>query len=258
MADFVQKTVNKTAIRDLAVPIADVTSFNNLIETVIDDNPFGCVGYTGPGGQPVAAVVRNREHYTAKVDFINEETAKRVGSVSLQSPSIAAFNANAAEALANATLAAAMGGVAERNNARETYYAQLKCHDPSGDSKPSASHALVQTSPRESKPFGLLLLLPLAALSSVATPTSPSPGRPSGTRLPPPACPTGRERPLRRPPWSAGGREGHRRPPALLGSQGGDPKGRPGLCQLLARPHPAHRLPEYFCAGLRLRSAAGR
>ena len=132
MADFVQKTVNKSAVRDLAVPIADVTSFNALIETVIDDNPFGCVGYTGSDGQPVAAVVRNREHYTAKVDFIDEDTGKRVGTVSLQSPSIAAFNANAAEALANTALATAMGGVAERDNARESYYAQLKCHDPSG------------------------------------------------------------------------------------------------------------------------------
>ena len=46
MADFVQKTVNKTAVRDLAVPIATVTSFNTLIESVIADNPFGCVGYT--------------------------------------------------------------------------------------------------------------------------------------------------------------------------------------------------------------------
>jgi hypothetical protein len=25
-----------------------------------------------------------------------------------------------------------MGADAERNNARETYYAQLKCHDPAG------------------------------------------------------------------------------------------------------------------------------
>jgi hypothetical protein len=33
---------------------------------------------------------------------------------------------------------------AVRDTNRETYYAQLKCHDPSG----------------ESKPFGLLLLLP--------------------------------------------------------------------------------------------------
>jgi predicted RNA methylase len=58
MADFVQKTVNKTAVRDLAVPIASVTSFNNLIQAVIDDNPFGCVGYTGSDGVPVAAIVR--------------------------------------------------------------------------------------------------------------------------------------------------------------------------------------------------------
>ena len=132
MADFVQKTVNKTAVRDLAVPIADVTSFDNLIETIIDDNPFGCVGYTGSDGQPVAAVVRNREHYTAKVDFLNGE-GKRVGTVSLQSPSIAAFNANAAAVMGNAALATAMGGDAERNFAGETYYAQLKCHHPSGD-----------------------------------------------------------------------------------------------------------------------------
>nr|WP_303714222.1 hypothetical protein [Methanoculleus marisnigri] len=71
MADFVQKTVNKTAVRDLAVPIADVTLFNTLIESVITDNPFGCVGYTGSDGVPVAAVVRNREHYTAKVNFLD-------------------------------------------------------------------------------------------------------------------------------------------------------------------------------------------
>jgi len=107
MADFVQKTVNKSAVRDLAVPIATITSFNTLIEMVIDDNPFGCVGYTGSDGQPVAAVVRNREHYTAKVNFLDGE-GKRVGTVSLQSPTIAALEANAAEVLANAALATAM------------------------------------------------------------------------------------------------------------------------------------------------------
>ena len=166
MADFVQKTVNKTAVRDLSVPIASVEQFDSLIEMVLDDNPFGCVEYTTRDGQTIAGVVRNREHYTAKVNFLDEETGKRVGTVSLQSPSIAAFNANAAAVMGNATLAAAMGGVAERNNARETYYCQLKCHDPSG----------------VSKPFGLLLLLPLAMLPPVATTTSPSPARASGSR----------------------------------------------------------------------------
>ena len=132
MADFVQKTVNKTAVRDLAVPIADVTLFNTLIESVIADNPFGCVGYTGSDGVPVDPVIRNREHYTAKVNFLDGE-GKRVGNVSLQSPTIAAFEANAAEVLANAALATAMGGEAVRNGPGETYYAQLKCHDNSGD-----------------------------------------------------------------------------------------------------------------------------
>ena len=133
MADFVQTTINKTALRDLTVPIADVTSFNTLVESVIADNPFGCVEYTTKAGETVPAVVRNREHYTAKVNFVNGE-GKRVGNVSLQSPTIAAFEANAAEVLANAALATAMGATdALRNGPGETYYAQLKCHDPTGD-----------------------------------------------------------------------------------------------------------------------------
>ena len=66
------------------------------------------------------------------MNFVDGE-GKEVGTVSLQSPTIAAFNANAAEALANTALAIAMGGVAERNFGGESYYCQLKCHDPSGD-----------------------------------------------------------------------------------------------------------------------------
>ncbi|WP_317064665.1 hypothetical protein [Methanoculleus caldifontis] len=66
------------------------------------------------------------------MNFVNEDTGKRVGNVSLQSPSIAAFEANAAAVMNNAALATAMGGEAGRNFAHETYYAQLRCHDPSG------------------------------------------------------------------------------------------------------------------------------
>ena len=93
--------MNKTAVRDLAVPIAIVTSFNNLIESVIEDNPFGCVGYTTRAGQTIAPVIRNREHYTAKVNFVDEER-KRIGTVSLLSPAIAAFEADAGEVLETA------------------------------------------------------------------------------------------------------------------------------------------------------------
>ena len=62
MADFVQKTVNKTALREITLPIADVETFDSLIEMVFDDNPFGCVEYTTRDGQTIAGVVRNREH----------------------------------------------------------------------------------------------------------------------------------------------------------------------------------------------------
>jgi len=107
-----------TAVRGLTVPIAD--------------NPFGCVGYTTKAGE---TIIRNREHYTAKVDFID-------GNVSMQSPTIAASEANAAEALANA-----MGGVAVRNAPAETYYAQaavpraLGCVAPAGAPAPAARYA---------------------------------------------------------------------------------------------------------------------
>ena len=98
MADFVQTTVNRTALRDLTVPIADVTSFNTLVESIFDDNPFGCVGYTTKAGETVPPIIKNREHYTAKVNFVNG-AGKKVGTVSLQSPTWA-FEANASEVLA--------------------------------------------------------------------------------------------------------------------------------------------------------------
>ena len=105
MADFVQKTLNKTAVRDLSVPIASVEQFDSIVEMVFDDNPFGCVEYTTRDGQTIAPIIKNREHYTAKVNFVNGE-GKKVGTVSLQSPTIAAFEANASEVLDNAAFAA--------------------------------------------------------------------------------------------------------------------------------------------------------
>ena len=91
MADFVEKTVNKSALRELTFPIPDVETFDEIVQSVIDDNPFGCVGYTTKAGQTIAPVIRNREHYTAKMDFI-DGAGKRVGTVSLQFSSIVAFN----------------------------------------------------------------------------------------------------------------------------------------------------------------------
>jgi len=133
MADFVPTTVNRSAVRELTTPIASVTAFDSLIEMIIADNPFECASYTNRDGVLVAPIIRNREHYTGKVNFIDEGTGKRLGVVSFQAPTIAALNASSAAIMANAALATAMGGVAERNFPGDSFYAQLKCHDPSGD-----------------------------------------------------------------------------------------------------------------------------
>ncbi len=49
MADFVQSANVKNAVRTLAEPIADVATFNMIIQSVIDDNPFECVSYLTGG-----------------------------------------------------------------------------------------------------------------------------------------------------------------------------------------------------------------
>ena len=131
MADFVQKTNVKTAVRELATPIADVAAFNTIVEAVITGNPFGCVAYTEAGitHQPVE---KTREAYVAKVVY-QDALAKTVGTDSCKFGSIAGFNAGAAALLASAPLAAAHGGTAVRDPASETYSATLNCRDPNGE-----------------------------------------------------------------------------------------------------------------------------
>ena len=57
MADFVQTTVTKTAVRELTTPIADVATFNSIVQTVLTDNPWLCTPYDSQG----ATIPRSRE-----------------------------------------------------------------------------------------------------------------------------------------------------------------------------------------------------
>jgi len=52
MADFTTSTTTKSAIRNLAEPLADVTTFDNLVQGVIASNPFLCVTYNSKGSEP--------------------------------------------------------------------------------------------------------------------------------------------------------------------------------------------------------------
>jgi len=131
MADFIQTSNTRTAVRELAAPIADVATFAAVVQEVLDTNPFGCVGYV-QGGVNHDGVEKNRESYTTRINY-EDLDANRVGSISAKAPGVAAFETVAADILANTALAIAMGGDPVRDYAHESYSCQLKCHDPSGE-----------------------------------------------------------------------------------------------------------------------------
>lgn len=89
MADFVQSTVTKSAVRELADPIADVATFNTIVQSVIDDNPFACVAYM-TAGENHNPVEKTKEAYPAKI-FYQDTDAKTVGSHSDKFNTIAAL-----------------------------------------------------------------------------------------------------------------------------------------------------------------------
>jgi hypothetical protein len=131
MADFIEKTVTKTAGRELANSIADVSAFDSIVQAVITANPFGCVAYT-EGGVSHQPVEKTRENYVVKIVY-QDALAKTVGNDSGKFGSIAGFNAGAAAYLADTALAAAHGGTPVRDPASETFSATLKCRDPNGE-----------------------------------------------------------------------------------------------------------------------------
>ena len=131
MADFEQNTNVKSAVRRLANPIADVNAFNTIVQSVILNNPFGCVSYMSSGvNHP--PVEKTRETYTAKFVY-QDADAKKVGTTAEGYATIAGYTAGIAAVLANAANTAAHVGSPVRNQAADSFSATLKCHDPSGE-----------------------------------------------------------------------------------------------------------------------------
>jgi hypothetical protein len=131
MADFIETSNTKTAIRELTSPIASVAAFDAIIADVLATNPWGCVDYV-QGGVTYDGVAKNRESYTVRVTYEDGEGSS-VGTITARAPSVAAFDGTALEIMGNAALATAMGGTPVRDSDREAFSAQLRCHDAGGE-----------------------------------------------------------------------------------------------------------------------------
>ena len=114
MADFTQNTNVKSAARKLAEPIADIDAFNAIIQSVILNNPFGCVSYMSSGAShpPVEKI---REAYTARIVY-QDSDAKVVGRGAETYSTIAGFNTGIAAVLANTANTTAHGGTPAHNS----------------------------------------------------------------------------------------------------------------------------------------------
>ncbi|MEN6519032.1 MAG: hypothetical protein ABFC38_12780 [Methanospirillum sp.] len=131
MANFVQSSGVKTAVRELAAPIADMAAFTEVVDDMLANTPFGCTAYQ-VGTENHAAVEKTGETYTGRVVYEDGE-AETVGTVSVKCPTVAAYTANVATVLGNAALATAMGGTAVHAIDTDSFMAALKCHAANGE-----------------------------------------------------------------------------------------------------------------------------
>jgi hypothetical protein len=131
MADFIQTSNSKNAVREFTSPIASVSAFNLIVQSVITDNPFACVAYM-TAGEAHDPVEKTRENYSARIAYETVD-AVNVGTASHRFNTIAGFNAGVTALLAAADVTTAHGGSAVHNNENDTFSATLRCHDANGE-----------------------------------------------------------------------------------------------------------------------------
>jgi len=131
MADFAQNSAVKSAVRKLAAPLADVDAFNTLVQSVITNNPFGCVSYMSSGANH-PPVEKAKENYTAKFVY-QDDDAKKIGSGSEKYHTVAGYKAGIAAVLANSANVTAHGGNPAHDSDGDLFSATLRCHATNGE-----------------------------------------------------------------------------------------------------------------------------
>jgi hypothetical protein len=131
MADFIPKTIVKSATRELTNPIDSVSSFETIVGAIVTDNPFACTAYT-VSGEAMDAVAITKRTYGASLVWEDAEAKKR-GTTTEKYDTSTGFNAGVAVIMANAQLATAHVGTCIHDPDLDTYSATVRCHDANGE-----------------------------------------------------------------------------------------------------------------------------
>jgi hypothetical protein len=131
MPDFRAGPGTKKAYRRLKSPIADITVFDGLIQSLIHRNPLGCTPYYSRQKYH-PPIERLREMYTAKFAYRNG-TQKRIGTSIEMYDSIEGYETGIAAVISNmANIASHRGKVLHLKKA-DLFSVMLRCHDPDGE-----------------------------------------------------------------------------------------------------------------------------
>ena len=131
MADFVNTSTTKSAVRKLRDEFPSISAFDAIVQSVLTNNPWGCVPYQYQG-VAYPAVGISKEQYTGKVQYQNAE-GKVIGTISAQAPTQAALGTLMSSILGNTSYETEMGGDAVRNPLTDKFSCTLRCNAPSGD-----------------------------------------------------------------------------------------------------------------------------
>ena len=128
MPDFRVRPGTKRAYRRLKSPIADITAFDELVQSLILKNPLGCTPYYARQRrhQPVEKL---REMYTAKFEYRNSRQ-KRIGTSIEMYDSVEGYETGIASVISNMANIASHRGKVRHVKLADLFSVMLRCHDP--------------------------------------------------------------------------------------------------------------------------------
>ena len=131
MANFVSRSVVKSAVRTLTAPIPTLAAFSEVVDDILTNNPFGCTAYES-AGQSMPAVEKTREAYTARFVYEDGE-AVTIATTAIRCPTVAAYNGVVTAVPAATAINTAIGETGVHVTDDDSFSATVRCHGANGE-----------------------------------------------------------------------------------------------------------------------------
>ena len=131
MAQFKPRPGHKSAYHRLKHPVADIGTFDRIVQTLILGNPLGCTSYRSArkNHPPIEKV---REMYTAKFVYLNDKK-KRIGAAIEMYDSVGGYETGIAAVISNVANNLSHRGTVKHLPGEDLFSVTIRCHDPVGE-----------------------------------------------------------------------------------------------------------------------------